>query len=105
MFAVALATVMLLVVAVPVSAQTEPAVGDKGPAVAFFEQTDGACNFPNFSDDSYVAELGEDERGRFIKFTQSTGDTGVFRLDESGEIIFETDGDEVYDNITVEEIS
>ena len=102
MFAMAMATVALLMTAAPLSAQSEPAVGDSGPAVAFFEQTDGACDFPNFSDDSYVATLGEDERGRFIDFTQSsTGDSGVFRLDESGEIIFETDGDEVYDDISI----
>lgn len=102
MFAVATATVALIITAVPISAQSEPAVGDTGPAVAFFEQTDGACDFPNFSDDSYIATLGEDERGRFIDFAQSsTGDSGVFRLDESGNIIFETDGDEVYDDISV----
>ncbi len=84
-------------------AQDEPSVGDSGPAVGYFEQTDGACDFPNFSDDTYVATLGEDDRGRFVEFVQpSTGDAGAFRLDESGEIAFETDGDEVYDNIKVD---
>jgi hypothetical protein len=101
MFAMATATMALLVSAVPTSAQSEPTVGDSGPAVAYFDQTDGACNYPNFSDDTYEAELGEDDRGRFIRFTQASGDTGIFRLDASGNLVFVTDGDEVYDNITV----
>jgi hypothetical protein len=90
----------VLVMGAPAMAQDEPSAGDSGPAVGYFEQTDGACNFPNFSDDTYIATLGEDDRGRFIEFVQpSTGDAGAFRLDESGNITFETDGDEVYDNI------
>ena len=82
------------------AAQDEPAAGDSGPAIGDFQETDGTCNFANFTDESYVATLGEDEGGRFVEFLQtSTGDAGVFRLDDPGQIVFETDGDEVYGDI------
>lgn len=87
-------------------AQSEPTVGDSGPSVGDFQtapaedQPDPVCTFPSFTDDSYVATLGEDERGRFIDFIQtSTGDSGVFRMDESGNLFFETEGDEAYEEI------
>lgn len=98
-----LVSAFLLLLSLSLSAQEQPQAGDSGPAVGDFQGTDGACNYPDFTDSSYVATLGEDERGRFIEFTQgSTGDSGRFRMDPAQTIFFESDGDEVYAQIQID---
>jgi len=97
------AVVLSFALAGPAAAQSAVTVGDTGPASGDFAGTDEACGFGSYTDDSYVAELGEDETGVYIEFTQgSTGDTGRFRSDADGNITFDTGGDEAYVDIDVE---
>jgi len=94
---------IVLMVAAPAAAQGPASVGDTGPAVGDFQGTDEACGFGNYTDDTYVAELGEDDMGVFVDLTQkSTGDTGRFRSDASGNISFKSAGDEEYVSIDIE---
>ncbi|MDW3217190.1 MAG: hypothetical protein R8F63_01145 [Acidimicrobiales bacterium] len=89
--------------AAPASAQDDPTIGSTGPASGEFAQTDEACGFGDFTDGSYTATIGEDADGVYIEFTQgSTGDSGRFRSDGDGNISFETDGDEEYNDIRVD---
>ncbi len=96
-------SVVMLVLAAPAAAQGSVSVGDTGAAVGDFQGTDEACGFGNYTDDTYVARLGKDDTGVFVDFTQgSTGDTGRFRSDASGNVSFTSAGDEEYVSIDID---
>ncbi len=82
-------------------AGTPPPPREDGPVVGMFSDTDGACGFDDFTDNSYVARIVRERASYRIEFEQgSTGDVGVFSATEDG-IVFESDAGESYEDIEI----
>ncbi len=78
-----------------------PPPSEDGPVVGSFTDTDGACGFDDFTDNSYVARVVREGDSYRIELEQgSTGDVGAFSATEDG-IVFESDTGESYEDIEV----